>query len=302
MKARGAPVLDLKDWVKWWDGAYELIHDCPDVPKALELFRESQHPDAQWAASLFPEGAEVTQESMHGVMAEQGEDPRALFLLWTCREEDNDDMGALTRAAQMGYAAAQGWLCQRLRDVDESFAWAQKACESGDRNGIAHLADAYHSGKGCVQDEARAIELYRQAAELEDVCSQHTYGQLAFGELDWRRYHWWAKAFHRDHSADFSKDIWKLLPHFEKRELGRILYIVAPLLSEEGLDDWTEYQTTSVDTQKMRWVQDLHRAMIGRAERDAVGRGVAVGRAGTRPAAQESPSGATRVKLLYSLD
>jgi hypothetical protein len=57
-------------------------------------------------------------------MGKQGEDPRAMLVAWLC-SFPRLPTAALRRAAEMGYAPAQGHLALDLDDDDpESLDWA----------------------------------------------------------------------------------------------------------------------------------------------------------------------------------
>jgi hypothetical protein len=56
----------------------------------IQMVRECRHPDAQWLASLFPAGVEVTSKRMREVMLEQGDDPRALYVAWKVGPKGGD--------------------------------------------------------------------------------------------------------------------------------------------------------------------------------------------------------------------
>jgi TPR repeat protein len=69
---------------------------------------------------------------------------------------------------------------------------------------------------GEANDEARAIELFRRAAELSHHRAQRRYSEMGFGERDWERYFWWAKAAEGGVGvAELCRDVAKLLPSFE---------------------------------------------------------------------------------------
>ncbi len=69
---------------------------------------------------------------MTGAMAEQGEDPRALFI----RSRWANDKALKQRAAEMGYAPAQADWAHDCPVAAEQVLWAEKAVAHGDRHGI----------------------------------------------------------------------------------------------------------------------------------------------------------------------
>jgi hypothetical protein len=76
--------VDRAELIKWWDALDTLTGTewrKRSVKNGLEMARESAHPDAQWLVSLFPAGAPVTTGHLRKMLLEQGEDPRALYLI-----------------------------------------------------------------------------------------------------------------------------------------------------------------------------------------------------------------------------
>jgi hypothetical protein len=192
------------------------------------MARECRHPDAQWLASLFPHGNNVYPECFHRVMQQQGDDPRAMHLGWFFGPRDSDE--AIERAAALGYARAQVLLSVRCDDRARSFELAQRAAAGGDRSGLFRLAVCFSKGQGCAVNTQRAIELYKRAAELGDGNAQFWFGEKAFGEFDWERYHWWGLAAARGWDDMFRDNLLPFVSSFEDGENGRILHTVAPVV------------------------------------------------------------------------
>jgi TPR repeat protein len=218
--------------IKWWNALYAHWNKA-NVQHGLQMARECQHPDAQWLASLFPPDVAVTADELVEVMLAQGDDPRACYLAWKYRKTAPGSL--LRRAAEKGYAPAQAELFMQAEDHDEDFAqafyWAEKSSEQGDRLGIMQLGRCYDGGIGCVVDEAKAVALFKAAAELEESNGRYWYAKLAFCEIDWERYHWWGLALAKGLEVpEYWEDIVRLLPSFEKGEHGRILHTVAPMI------------------------------------------------------------------------
>jgi hypothetical protein len=152
--------------------------------EAMRLARKCQHPDAVWFSSLFPAGVAVTDRRVAEVMREQGDDPRALLLLWKAKQRlyRREVMASrdavitaptnelLLRAAEMGYAPAQADAAHEFfrEPGGEGFRWAQRATAAGDHRGMFMLGHCYYEGHGCAKDGAKALELFRDAAILGD--------------------------------------------------------------------------------------------------------------------------------------
>jgi hypothetical protein len=267
--------FDKAEQIKWWDTLDVLdvrFRDALDFGKSLQMAqmaRECRAPDAVWFAALFPPGVAVSRQRMREVMQEQGEDPRALHLLWRLSSDAEADQ-LLERAAGKGYAPAQADLSFVLGG-SRAFELAQLAAAQGSRRGMCQLGRCVRHGAGCVKDEHRAIELFRAAAELGEASAQVSYGELAFGNSDWERFHWLSLAVARRFGRESLRvGTVNLLEKFEKGKLGRILHIAAPLLRANlnvvkqevfgtyvGKDVW----------QKLLRVLELHQAMLDRARR-----------------------------------
>jgi hypothetical protein len=200
----GAVEVERLEAIKWADALDVLAKKWGDdsVEKGLQMTRECAHPDAQWLAALIPPGVEVTRKRMQQVMLEQGDDPRGLFLAWLL-DANRSDISRLERAAEAGYAPAQGRLCTKKL----MFKWAQRAALQMDRRGLYHLGRCYSSGRSCTVDNARANELCRRAAELNFPPAQAEYGM-------------WLK-----------RVLFTFLPSFERGKNIRILHTTGDLIS-----------------------------------------------------------------------
>ncbi len=151
------------------------------------MARECQHPDAKWLCSLFPIDAPLTRKGLLGVMAEQGEDPRALFI----RSRLAKDNVMKQRAAELGYAPAQADWAHDCPVAAEQIVWAEKARAQGDLYGTYRLARLLLKGG---RDRDKAIALFGEAAEQGHVSAQFHFGKERFAEGDWQRYRWWGRA------------------------------------------------------------------------------------------------------------
>jgi hypothetical protein len=260
----GAAVVGTAELIKWQDALDDLV--LVQLEQGLQKARECLHPDAQWLASLFPPGAEATQERMREVMLEHQDDPRAVWLAWAF---DDDDEGLLRRAAVWGYAPAQTDLAMLIDDDDaERVPLLEKAAAQNDRNALFEL--------GCWWEQVengkeKAIELYRKAAELNHREAQFEYGLSAFGGADWERFHWWSRAAVGYGNLSLCSDVAKLLPSFERGECGRILSIAVPVI-RKNLETWKRHEAflRAIDRGRFTVVQverviELQKAMLGRA-------------------------------------
>jgi hypothetical protein len=183
-------------------------------------------------------------------MKEQGEDARAMYLIWRVfgpdhAAEDAPHVYLLKRSAEMGYTPAQAELSTLERGANR-LVWAERSAASGDRCGMHKLAVALWCGRfwDLVPDDllatkevkVRAMELFRAAAELDCVEAQGDYGSMVFGESDWQRFYRWGRAALKKHeSHSFVDPLLKKVRSFAEGENCRILCTVAPMI-REGID------------------------------------------------------------------
>jgi TPR repeat protein len=230
---KGALDVSTAEQIKWRD-ALDLIigqWNMADVDLGGRMARECSHPDAVWLVSLFPTGVAVTRERMFEVMVAQGEDPRALYFAWQAGGDFS--LGQwLVRSAELGYAPAQARRAERCVTDEECLFWARKAAAAGDRSGMTRLGICYLYGAGCEQDQGRAIELFKAAAELGCALGQDHYGFVAFSVNDWERYYWWRRSTSRRTGCHFygAQFVSFLLSISFEKGMGRILHNVAPIV------------------------------------------------------------------------
>jgi hypothetical protein len=213
----------------------------------------------------------MTRNSVVQVLREQGEDPRALFLVWGLDHGSWSSFDLLHRAAEMGYAPAQAYLSMKASlPPEEIFCFASSASSQGDRDGLFQLAQCYLDGVGCAMDRGKAKQLLQEAIALKHRGACFLFGREAFGEFDWERYHWWAVALSRGFCCPImAYGILGCLPSFERGENGRILHVLAPVLAKymlvvasPGLFDTGRHLDNVRSFQRMI---ALHEAMLRRA-------------------------------------
>jgi hypothetical protein len=267
--SQGVGVADRAELIKWLDALDMLIGEWLGqavFDRGLQMVRACRHPDALWLAALLPVGGGVvTREAVCEVLQKQGDDPRGLMLRWAL--EDRVPRAHLRRAAEMGYAPAQAQLSIVSRGK-ERFKWAQAASQQRDRAGLCQLASLVLDGlDGCARDRTKALELYRESAELSCAPAEQCYAMFAFGETDWQRYYWWGRTGMREGFGNsFCRTVVeRLLPRFEKGEMGRALHVVAlvlPVVLKVGVADDPISEETARGCER---VLELHEAMVGRA-------------------------------------
>jgi hypothetical protein len=265
-------LAERAELVKWWD-ALDLVIGAwtqPKIDEGLHMARESQHPEAQWLASLFPAGVAVTMEQLWDVMRQQGEDPRALFVLWKTMSDRS--LAVLRRTAERGYAPAQAELAfleLQCQSDAEAYVLAQQSALQGDRCGLFVLGYCLYEGQACAKDKARSFELYKESAELGHPEAAFYFGHLAYGEDDWELYYWWGLAAKRRvRSGSFCVEMLGFLPSFEKGEFSRVLHTAAPVL--RGSFDTLALRVlgstfSEGEFRNLQRVVELHDAMLDRA-------------------------------------
>jgi hypothetical protein len=266
MQTRKEP---LAEETEWWDVVLLLRHEFEPALKTMRKW--TTHPDAVWFSSLVPPDA--TEERLVEIMREQGDDPRALYFVWLLA--DGEPRCVLERAAEKGFAPAQTMmsLCcaaESSLDRDKAFFWAEAAANQGDRSGILRLAQCLHKGVGCERDDARAIELYRVAAQVGDPCAMRSYGKLGFGQFDWERYTWYGRAATHGVVRPLFAALADLVPLFELGQHGRVLHTVAVFV--RGNFDVKGQEAFGVGAdddilQHCSRIVELHDAMLHRARR-----------------------------------
>jgi hypothetical protein len=240
----------------------------PACPRSIEAARSCLHPDAQWFVSLLPAEIPATREGMRELMLQHRQDPRASFLAWVFADWDSRD--ELAYAAGRGYAPAQARMCANSSDAGEGYEYAQKAAAQGDRWGLCELAYFFEEGECCAKDTAKAIDLYREAAELGHSEAMHYYGELAFAPHEWERWHWWGRAAERGYLFDtfpqIVTDVW--MPVFEGGRNGRVLHTIAAVLRRNlNVTEPTVFgrSLSAAGWESIMQVLALHDGMLNRA-------------------------------------
>ncbi len=188
------------------------------MDKGLELVRKCPHPEAQWFAGLFPADEAPSQQGILRALAQQGDDCRALGVRALILRQPE----LLLRAAELGFAPAQAslgagelWALQ-LEKAD----WAEKAAAQGNRKGLWSLGRVLEEGKLRSCDPERAVQCFREAAELGCVEAMYDFGRTGCQALDWQRYRWWGRAATRG-SGSAAEGLRKAASELEPLRAGR---------------------------------------------------------------------------------
>ncbi len=185
---------EQREAIKWFHARSTFFAhgDEPDVAGGLALARESEHPDARFLASLFPENASGVAwqwEEASDVFLAQGDEPRSLCWAVSCGAEPREDL--LRRSAEGGCAwgAAMYSSCSSKGD---KLALLEKAAAQSDPDALYRLCD-------CEGMEERAAELLRRGAEVGDPDCQYTFAKKCFAEDAVERFEWLRRAAVQDH-------------------------------------------------------------------------------------------------------
>ncbi len=186
--------IDKNELAKWYKARDTFLgwNFCrQDVNLGLRLARECTHEDAKWLAGLFPKDVPLSKEEAKRVFLAQGEDARALCFAGRVSLYDET---LFLRSAHHGYPQAQVMASIWASDKAEKWDWIVKAFAQGERTAIALMADYLWKGDVCEKNEQQSLLLFREAAEMDHVLSQHFLGERGFGENQPERYKWWGKA------------------------------------------------------------------------------------------------------------
>jgi hypothetical protein len=228
---------ELIQWYKVMDTLFGRNKAKQNVCQALWMASECEHEDAKWLVTLFRDGAPATTDEARRVFLEQSEDARAMFfaacVCWR-RNELMEDIELVQRAAQLGYAPAQARVSE-WKLGSERFSWAEKAAAQGDRDGLCCFANCLWNAVGCAVDKSRALVLYKEAAELENLYGCWWYAERAFTEDDWERFHWWGRAATLGEEASRQSLVnlaVEQLQRFMDGESGRIMFEIGAACKE----------------------------------------------------------------------
>jgi TPR repeat protein len=203
----GIPLSTLLEWFKIRDTFFDQNWVSQNIPLALDLAADGQHPDARWLAEACA-GKDVTTEGDgKRVFSALGQDDaRALCFAWLLGDRRN--LTSLRRSAELGFAFAQAFLAGRTRG-EECFKFAQLAAAQGERDGFHMLGCCFRDGQGCEKDLDKAKENFFLASELCHVWAMNELGGL-LDESDPQRWRWWGR------SATLG-DSWRLVSNFAKQ-------------------------------------------------------------------------------------
>ena len=175
-----------------------------NLAEGLQLASQCDDEDAHWLCDTFIAAAcdgccggesvaPTSPAEARAVFLHAGPtDPRALafaaLVVFPYKKEE------LRQAAELGLAFAQGFLASLLADRTEKRAWAFRAAEQGDPQGMCIAAEAVRDECGAseVRRSCAALALLRGAAERGWMEAQVRFG-MTFSWDEPERYTWMAK-------------------------------------------------------------------------------------------------------------
>lgn len=120
---------------------------------------------------------------------------RAMALAYAAQLNETYNEALFEEPARFGNGLACAAMSRSLAvDADSSFEWARRSAQKGDPRGLFLLAQCYEYGKGCSLNTGRALELYKQSADLGESDAITRYGKWTYDADDPMRYLWYGKA------------------------------------------------------------------------------------------------------------
>jgi len=157
-----------------------------NIPLALVMAEQCSHPDAQWLFTVFKKRGPFprTVDEATRILYEEAQitnDARAwTFAAVTPRNWDaSENIACLRRGADLGCTYAYPWLGTYTNDGQKRFWFAWKSVQTINVGSVAgwYLFGLHFNN---VKEISLARLCLKRAAELDDVCTQTSYG-LLFG-------------------------------------------------------------------------------------------------------------------------
>jgi hypothetical protein len=200
----------LLTWYKIRDTFFGENFVDQNIPLALEMAADCDHPDAHWVVEVC-EGKDVKtfQDAKRAFSAIGQDDARALCFAWLCSEEkEQEDISSLRDSAKLGFAFSHALMAD-FTGWEETFQFAQLAVAQGERDGYYNLGCCFRDGEGCERDLDKAKEAFLVSSKLGEVASMVQLGRL-LDESDPQRWLWWGR-------AACLENAWDLLDSFAKQ-------------------------------------------------------------------------------------
>ena len=181
----------LRKWYRARDTFLGWNFCVQNMAEGLRLAGECEHVDARWLCDLFWGRGPLSKEEAKAIFLAAGEDGRALCFAGRVSTYDER---LFRRSAELGYAQAQVMLSIWAQDPRDKLVWVERAFAQRERTAIALMAEYLWHGTVCPKDQRRSLQLFREAAKMDHVLSQHFLGGRGYGEHNAKRYKWWGVA------------------------------------------------------------------------------------------------------------
>ncbi len=246
---------EKREAIKWFY-ARRVFFELQHFDAGLDLARGSEHPDARFLSSLFPQGAPVTREEVRDFFLERGsqrDDGRCLC--WGAMlSDDASRMWMVQKAAENGVPLAQalGFLYRTFKPVsnEEKKAIFEGAALQGEPKAMRLLAVL--CDREVYPGKERARQMWLAAAELGDADSQFEYALNCCEEFALRRMQWLRRSARQKFSHASKALLVNVLDQislYDSGGSGRLLYEIgaADLLSPIRCQDMTQPQRAAVE-------------------------------------------------------
>ncbi len=183
---------EKRERVKWFH-ARQVFFDglASSFIDGLALARQSEHGDARFLVTLFPDGAPATRGEAAAVFLAHRDEARCLCWAAQCGAEPRGEL--LRRSAEGGYAWGQKLYCQSLEGT-QWVMWQTMAVAQGERDAMSALGFHLWHQKVKVRDTIRATLLWREAAELGDPWGQFWFAGLCCAKGSLEQLVWWRRS------------------------------------------------------------------------------------------------------------
>jgi hypothetical protein len=197
----GIPLSTLLEWYKIRDTFIDVSGFSETVLLAISMASSCQHPDARWLTEACAGKDLKTSEDAKSVFSALGQnDARALCFSWCCDDAvQNEDLTALRRSAELGYAFAQALMARETEGVKERMKFAQQAAAQGERDGFLWLGVCLWAAEKNLD---KAKENFLLAIELGSCFAMDRLGYI-FDERNLQRWQWWGRAAIRGNWGSF---------------------------------------------------------------------------------------------------
>jgi TPR repeat protein len=177
-----APAYSAEDIDRWLGEYIEIIHNLENVDTKTALCAKAYEAGNIFASLWFENRAK-------GQRGQRGQKKNEEAKRWAQISQNNNVAAVLheraasdSRAQTLLGVLNHSGLGGIPQDEGKAVEWYRKAAEQGDVQAQTRLGYMYGEGRGVAKDEAKAVELYRKAAEQGNAQAQTGLGVMyAYG-------------------------------------------------------------------------------------------------------------------------